>query len=351
MGYKVIHVGTGNVGRFALQAILRNPELELVGHYVNSPEKVGKDSGELIGQPKAGVTATNNWADLYDLGADCLIYFGDNIGREEEAIRDLVPFLERGTNAITFSGFTLAHPDLTPPHQRKMIDDACAKGNSTCFFTGMDPGWATTDLAIAALTAADQVDCVRVCELGYFGDYTAEMAMRDYFGFGRDKDFVPVFAGGGFAEQMWTPTLQVIADVLGKEIEEVKLVWETDGLDYDIETGFGPVKAGTTAYLHFELQALNDGKPFVIVEHVDSCTRDISKMKWKRPHADVDLAYRIEIEGSPSFDLELSWRKDGEIMSSMAVINAVPVVCAAEPGLAGVLDLPRYGPIKRTVRG
>lgn len=89
MTYRIVHCGTGNIGQHALRAILRNPELELVGHYVSSPEKVGRDSGELVGAPRAGITTTNNWAELVDLKADCLTYFGNSMGREEAAIEIL----------------------------------------------------------------------------------------------------------------------------------------------------------------------------------------------------------------------------------------------------------------------
>jgi len=56
------------------------------------------------------VATTYEWADIIDLGADCFTYFGNSIGRERQAIADLVPFLERGTNVVTFSGIEIAHP-------------------------------------------------------------------------------------------------------------------------------------------------------------------------------------------------------------------------------------------------
>ncbi|MFC3172831.1 dihydrodipicolinate reductase [Novosphingobium bradum] len=349
MVYRVIHCGTGNVGRHALRGILRNPELELVGHYVSTPDKAGRDSGELIGLAPAGVITTNDWAELHDLKADCLIYFGNAIGREDEAVMDLVPFLERGTNVVTFSGFSLAHPATTPPHQRKLIEDACATGQSSCFFTGIDPGWATTDLAIAALAAADQIECLRVAELGYFGEYSAEYVMREYFGFGQPLDFEPLFVKGGFIEVQWGPTLHQLAEVLDTEIEETRIIYERQALDYDIECGFGTVKAGTAAFVHFEYQALSKGRPFVVVEHVDCVSRDWSKLKWKRPHGEARLAYRIDIEGNPDFSVELSYGQDGSLLAAMPVLNAVPALCAARPGLLGPLDLPRYWS-KRVVR-
>lgn len=341
MVHRVVHCGTGNIGAAALRAILQHPDLELVGHFVSTPAKAARDSGEVVGVTPAGVTTTNDWADVIDLGADCVTYFANSIGREREAIADLVPFLERGTNVVTFSGFEIAHPASAPPELREPIEAACRAGGSSCYFTGIDPGWATTDLAIASLAAANRVDCIRVLELGWWGDYTAEFVCREYFGFGKEPGFQPLLVTGGFIEKMWAPTLHQLAEVLGVEVEEFRVVYETDGLDHDVQTGFGTVAAGTASVVHFELQALSAGRPFAVVEHVDCVARDVGR-QWKQPFGPADMSYRIEIEGDPSFTVEMNFGKGGDVLSAMPAINCVPAVCEAKPGLLGPLDVPRY---------
>jgi hypothetical protein len=56
MGHSVVHCGTGNIGAAALKAIINDPGLKLVGHYVSTREKAGRDSGELVGMDAVGVT-------------------------------------------------------------------------------------------------------------------------------------------------------------------------------------------------------------------------------------------------------------------------------------------------------
>jgi len=68
--YRVAHVGTGYTGTIALRQILRSPRLQLVGHLVHSPEKVGRDSGEAVGESAVGVAATDSFADFLALDAD-----------------------------------------------------------------------------------------------------------------------------------------------------------------------------------------------------------------------------------------------------------------------------------------
>jgi 2,4-diaminopentanoate dehydrogenase len=70
MSYRVVHCGTGNIGREALAGIIHHPDLELVGHYVWSRDKVGVDSGILAGTEPTTVRATDNWDELLDLEAE-----------------------------------------------------------------------------------------------------------------------------------------------------------------------------------------------------------------------------------------------------------------------------------------
>jgi hypothetical protein len=342
MGYRVAFCGTGFVGRMALPLLLQQPGMELVGHYVSTPGKAGKDSGELVGIGPVGVTATNSWREVIDLKADVLTYFADSVSREREALEDVIPFLEAGTNVISISGWELGHRATMPPDLLGKLDAACRKGNSSCFYTSIDPGWATSDLAIALLAAANRIDSVRMIEFANFAQYTAEYASREYFGFGQPPGFEPLLVRNGIIQEMWSPTLHRLADVLEVEIEDFRTVHDTDTVSRDIETGFGIVKAGTAAVVHFELQALKAGRPFLILEHVDTVLPNFTEAgtQWSQPKA-PDTSYRIEVKGDPDLSVELQHAQN-PIVCATPVINAIPAVVAAPPGLLGPLEVPRY---------
>lgn len=340
--YRVVHCGTGLMGRRALHTLAEHPDLKLVGHYVSSPEKAGKDSGELVGMPANGVITTNSWGDLVDLKADALVYCADSVRREREAIEDVIPFLENGTNVVTVSAWELGHRATVPPDLLERIDAACAKGNSSCFFNSVDPGWATSDLMIAALAMANRIDSVRMIEFASFKAYEAEYASREYFGFGKPLDFSPALEREGIIEQMWAPTLHRIADVLEVPIDGFKTVFEMDGVDYDIEAAFGLVEAGTASIVHFELQALHKGRPFIVLEHVDYLPEDPStwKMPCSKPSGE-HAHYRVEVRGDPDFAIEMQ-SEHPSLWSVTPVTNCIPALIAAPPGLLGPLDVARY---------
>ena len=64
MTLKVIQWATGSVGRASIECILAHPELELVGCWVHSPQKAGKDVGELLGIDPIGVVTTGSIANV-----------------------------------------------------------------------------------------------------------------------------------------------------------------------------------------------------------------------------------------------------------------------------------------------
>ena len=88
MSVKVIQWATGGVGRAAIEGIVAHPELELVGCWVHSDDKVGRDVGELCGIEPLGVKATNDVDVLINTPADCVMY-SPIMGNTEEVVRIL----------------------------------------------------------------------------------------------------------------------------------------------------------------------------------------------------------------------------------------------------------------------
>ena len=100
MTYRVIQWATGGVGRASIEGILSHPELELVGCWVHSAEKVGQDVGELCGMEHLGVAATDDIEALLALEADCVMY-APILAQRKEVVR----MLKSGKNVVTPLGW------------------------------------------------------------------------------------------------------------------------------------------------------------------------------------------------------------------------------------------------------
>ena len=96
MAYQVIQWATGNVGRIAVQGVLSHPQLELVGAWVHSAEKAGRDIGEICGLGRLGITATANIEEILAMKADCVVY-SPLLPQLDEVVR----LLESGKNVVT----------------------------------------------------------------------------------------------------------------------------------------------------------------------------------------------------------------------------------------------------------
>ena len=72
--YRVVQWATGNVGSRSLRVVIEHPHMKLVGLFVHSADKVGRDAGELCGLGSIGINATNRIDDIVALKPDCVIY-------------------------------------------------------------------------------------------------------------------------------------------------------------------------------------------------------------------------------------------------------------------------------------
>ena len=100
MGLRVVQWATGGVGVAAIKGVLEHPDLELVGCWVHSPDKAGRDVGEIIGTEPLGVTATNSIDEILALDADAVIYSPLMANPDEVAA-----LLRSGKNVVTPVGW------------------------------------------------------------------------------------------------------------------------------------------------------------------------------------------------------------------------------------------------------
>ncbi len=113
--YRVVVWATGGIGSIAIRTITNRPDLDLVGVWVHSDDKVGKDAGELANGDPIGVKATNDADALIALKPDCVVYAASGPERDALAIPDYVKLLEAGINVVTTSTTRLVNPHAYEP--------------------------------------------------------------------------------------------------------------------------------------------------------------------------------------------------------------------------------------------
>jgi 4-hydroxy-tetrahydrodipicolinate reductase len=344
MPYRVIQWSTGNVGRLALKAIIRHPDLELVGLWVHGKDKAGRDAGELCGLPPVGVRATNDAAALLALRADCVSYTATGDLRPAEAVDDMCRILESGKNVVATSVVPLVYPPAADPTSVAKLEAACRAGGVSCFTSGIDPGFANDVLPLTLTGLCERVDSLRVMEIVNYATYDQPQVLFETMGFGKPLDSSPLILIPGVLSMAWGPVVHQLAAGLGARVDELREVHERRATETTFDIPSGRVPAGTMAALRFEVQGMVRGRPAIVLEHVTRLHDDLAP-DWPVPPGSG--CYRVVVKGSPSLTCDLTLEgEDGDhntgglVATALRILNAIPAVCAARPGLLSALDLP-----------
>lgn len=344
MSYRVIQWATGTVGVHATHAICRHPDLELVGLWVHSDAKAGRDAGEICGGEAVGVLATQD-ADVLidDVEADVVAYFANSDLRPMGVVDDICRMLEAGKNVVNTSFVPLLYPKAAGGGIADRLQRACEAGGTSLFTSGIDPGYGNAGAAVGALALCRDVRSVRMMEIVNYDTWDNPFTMFDIMGFGKADSSQSILLAPGSTALAWGPVVELVAAALGVELDGIEEWHEVIRAEDDFSIASGPIPAGTISGMHFEIRGMVDGEARIVVEHVTRL-RDGDAPTWPKGQG-----YRIAIDGEPSVQVEISLSSTegdhnhaGCLATAMHVINAIPAVVDAAPGVLTFLDLPVY---------
>jgi hypothetical protein len=347
MAIRVLQWTTGHVGREAVKAILAHPELELVGAYAWSPEKEGRDVGELCDIGRLGVTATHDVDALLARGADCVCYTPNHPELEE-----ICRLLEAGLDVVASN---LTNCRSWGDVARARVEKAARAGGATLFGTGIFPGFANY-IAAQMATVSHGFRRIRFLESV---DVSTYPAIRNYANLGWGQPPDPKWREAsrqvlGFYDEC----LDVMAQMLGVPVAERRfdLVWALTPEDREY-FGFR-MPAGTIAGQKSTWTARVAGQNEPVLE-LDVCW---IAGRGLEPEWPIHHGYTMEVEGNPNVHTRVRFSPAGRgagledyldlanTVTAMPVVAAIPAVHAAPPGIRTYADLPlitpRYAPVR-----
>lgn len=345
MAYKVIQWGTGFTGKMVARELLEHPEFDLVGVIVSDPEKDGRDIGELIGVEPAGLACTTDVDAALALEADVVAYFGPTAEYAAANIENMGKALRAGKDVVSTSMTPLVYPKACPSSMLEALEAACNEGGTSCFTSGIDPGFANDLFPMTLMGLCGRVDSVRIQEILDYQSYTGDYART--MGIGEPMDFQALLENTKILVFSWGHTIPMIAEALGVEIERYDSVYEKWEAPEDIHHMNGVIEKGCCAAVRFEIQGFVKGEPRIVIEHVNRITKAAAP-DWPRTKIEDDDCYRVIVKGSPNITQETAFRGayDGDsnsggcLSTGMRAIQAIPAVVDAPPGLLSALDLP-----------
>ncbi|WP_141585566.1 hypothetical protein [Actinomadura sp. WMMA1423] len=365
--YRVVVWGPGEVGGAVARAAHRRPDIELAGAKVFSERKHGADLGDLLGLGPIGVAATTSAREILALDADCVIVTPrpDALGAKLDA--DVIALLESGKNVISTAAYhNAAMPNwLTasrPPPSR--LVEACRTGRATLHGTGVHPTFMIERVAMTMARGVSAVSHVRCVEAVDFAAAAGAMwGGLGRIGFGSD----PAELGAGkplalFGDLYYGDlTGNVAHHLFGASMDEVRVVHDLRGIPaaerFQTRSGF-TVEPGRTAALHLTHKGYLGDRCFFTNEECwylgapNAFRGDDLPYPDREGHSPVD--YTIEITGDPStlrtrLTFDPSPGASGTdrtnpvtAASVRAILDALPAVCAAEPGILIDDPTPHY---------
>lgn len=339
MTYRIVQWTTGNVGKRSVRAIALNPNLELVGCYAWSTDKVGRDVGELCGIERLGVTATDDVDALLALRPDCVVYnpmFAD--------VDEMVRILRAGINIVSTSEFITGH---FLGAGRDRVVEACREGGSTIFGSGINPGFIQL-FAIVSAGLSERVEKVSVTEAIDTTIYNSPATEKPMgFGYPIDTPDLPAITEKGSA--IFRDGVLLVADALGAELDEVRCDVAYAQTTEDLHLpGDWTIPKGCVAGVDVGWKGIAAGNEVIEI-----------RGRWRKgqtldPDWDLDMGYTVEVRGTPTIKTTLSFLPPADFVGetlddyimlglsivAMPAITAIPAVVAAPAGIATYNDLP-----------
>ena len=313
--------------------------MTLAGLWVHSTDKVGKDAGALCGRADTGVIATNSVEEIVSLDADCVLYMQQGLD-----IDVLCRILASGKNVVS-SRFEFLHPPSMDPVMRERLEAACIAGNSSLYGTGSSPGFVTEALPLVLMSIQRRLDCLTIDEFADMRGVKSPEMVFTHMGFGRPISSFDTSTLGdvkvGFAQ-----SLRLVGDAVGLPLEEVTASGEVASVRKPMELHGRMLEPGMIAAQRTTLSGWRDGREILRFRANWYCTMDID--------ADWDLrevGWRIQLEGDAPLDIAITNPVPRDQLGDVApnktpfrIVNAIPYVCAAAPGIRTTLDLPQIIP-------
>ena len=326
---RVVHFGLGPIGAAVAQEIARRPGFKIVGGIDNDPAKIGRDVGDVAGLPgRIGVRVERDASRIRKMKPHVVVLCTDS------RMKAVVPQLEailRAKAAVISTSEELAYPTYTNVRHAAKIDKWAKKAKVAVLGTGVNPGFVMDSLPITLTAACQRVDRISVSRVQ--DARNRRLPFQQKIGAGlTTEQFQKRVEDGNIKHIGFTESIAMIADSLG---------WTLDRISDKVEPKLAQVTISS------EFLAVDPGYVCGIVqEGIGYRKKEPAIRLYMEAYLGAPDTYDlIEIDGSPRLSVKIAGGVHGDTATAAIVVNSIPKVLAAAPGLHTMLDmpLPSYG--------
>ena len=322
---RVMHVGLGPIGSAVLKQLAGRRGFKVVGGVDVDPAKVGRDLGDVAGlSQRLGIKVSADIGKAIKSTKPDVVVLSTS-----SSIKQVLPQLEailKAKKPVVTTTEELSYPGYTHIRQARLIHALAKKAKVAVLSTGVNPGFVMDALPIAMTAVCDRVDRIVVNRIQ--DARMRRLPFQQKIGAGlTTEQFQKKVRDGSVRHVGFTESIAMIADALG---------WTLDRITDSVEPKLASVTTSS------EFLAVDPGYVCGIVQDGVGYRKGEPAI---RLHMEAYLGApdpydSIEIDGSPRLAVKVVGGIHGDVATTAIVINSIPKVLAAAPGLHTMRDLP-----------
>jgi 2,4-diaminopentanoate dehydrogenase len=322
---RVLHVGLGPIGVAIVKQVASRPGFKIVGGVDIDVAKAGRDLGDVVGLTKRlGVKVSGDMAKTLKAAKPDVVVLCTS-----SSIKKVMPQIEailKAKKPIVSTTEELSYPGYTHIRQARQIHNWAKKAKVAVLGTGVNPGFAMDALPIALTAVCERVDRVVVRRVQ--DARIRRLPFQQKIGAGlTTEQFQKKVDDGSVRHVGLTESIAMIADSLGWTIDRITDEIEPKLAAVTISSEFLAVDPGYVCGIIQDGVGYRKGEP-VIRLHMEA-------------YLGAPESYdSVEIEGSPKLSMKLAGGIHGDVATASIVVNSIPKVIGAAPGLHTMRDLP-----------
>lgn len=319
---RVVCFGLGPIGQSIARLAAKRSSIEIVGAVDTDPGLVGRDLGELLGVGGTGIKVQKSGHDLYRK-ADIVLHATTSF--LSSARPQLLEFCRNGVDVVSTCE-ELSYPWFSHRLIAKELDSAAKRGDVTLLGTGVNPGFVMDALAITLSGACERVSEIRATRV--LDATKRRLPFQRKVGIGLDaKEFNRSVRTGKFGHIGLPESVAMTCAAMGLKIERFEQRIRPKIASKNLTTeNFGTVRKGKVIGL------IQDGSGFARGRRVAKYHIEMYGGA-RNPHDEIELV------GIPRISLRIPGGTPGDVATAAVIVNSIPRVVEAAPGLITVMDL------------
>jgi len=324
-GTRVVLCGLGPIGAGIARLVLETEGLQVVGATDIAPDKAGKDLGVVLGLGrKLRLKVEGNPARfLRRTKAEVAILSTTSSAKNIKP--QVLALVAKGMNVVTTCE-ELSFPVPSNANAFREIDKAAKKKKVSVLGTGVNPGYAMDALALmltAPCARVDRVSVTRVVDAA-----TRRLPLQRKVGAGLNLNQFRRAITEGTVRHVGLPeSAHMIAAGLGWKLDRVEETIEPAIAPRDLDTEYLRIPAGAAAGVKQQARGFKNGQPAISLD-----LQMYVGAESPRDH--------VLIDGAPPIDMTIAGGVAGDIATAAIVVNAIPKLLAAKPGIVTMREIP-----------